>query len=64
MSGINHPVMNVLTGKENYIAKSWFSVNRRIKNHSDLEITHYHINDNTVAGMQMKSVFTFQYHPQ
>ena len=43
------------------------AVNREeLENHQDLEITHYHINDNTVAGMKMKSknCFSVQYHPE
>ena len=44
-----------------------FAVNREeLENHPDLEITHYHLNDNTVAGMRMKSkkCFSVQYHPE
>jgi carbamoyl-phosphate synthase small subunit len=66
--GINHPVMNVLTGKGEITSQNHgFAVNREeLERHPDLEITHYHINDNTVAGMQMKSkvCFSVQYHPE
>ncbi|MCF6133043.1 glutamine-hydrolyzing carbamoyl-phosphate synthase small subunit [Flavobacterium wongokense] len=66
--GINHPVMNVLTGKGEITSQNHgFAVNREeLENHPDLEVTHYHINDNTVAGMRMKSknVFSVQYHPE
>jgi len=66
--GINHPVMNLLTGKGEITSQNHgFAVNRvELENHSDLEITHYHINDNTVAGMRMKSknCFSVQYHPE
>jgi carbamoyl-phosphate synthase small subunit len=66
--GINHPVMNILSGKGEITSQNHgFAVNREeLENHSDLEITHYHLNDNTVAGMQMKSksVFSVQYHPE
>ena len=66
--GINHPVMNVLTGKGEITSQNHgFAVNReQLEQHADLEITHYHINDNTVAGMRMKSkhVFSVQYHPE
>lgn len=66
--GINHPVMNVLTGKGEITSQNHgFAVNREeLEAHSDLEITHYHINDNTVAGMRMKSksCFSVQYHPE
>ena len=66
--GINHPVMNTLTGKGEITSQNHgFAVNREeLEKHPDLEITHYHINDNTVAGMRMKSksVFSVQYHPE
>ncbi len=66
--GINHPVMNVLTGKGEVTSQNHgFAVNREeLESHPDLEITHYHINDNTVAGMRMKSkpCFSVQYHPE
>ncbi len=66
--GINHPVMNILSGKGEITSQNHgFAVSREeLENHSDLEITHYHLNDNTVAGMQMKSksVFSVQYHPE
>ncbi|MEO0037549.1 MAG: Carbamoyl-phosphate synthase small chain [Bacteroidota bacterium] len=66
--GINHPVMNVLTGKGEITSQNHgFAVNReQLESHPELEITHYHINDNTVAGMQMKSksCFSVQYHPE
>lgn len=66
--GINHPVMNVLTGKGEITSQNHgFAVNReQLEQHPDLEITHYHLNDNTVAGMRMKGkkVFSVQYHPE
>jgi carbamoyl-phosphate synthase small subunit len=66
--GINHPVMNITTGKGEITSQNHgFAVNREeLDNHQDLEITHYHINDNTVAGMKMKSknCFSVQYHPE
>lgn len=66
--GINHPVMNVLTGKGEITSQNHgFAINRdELEKHQDLEITHYHINDNTVAGMRMKSknCFSVQYHPE
>jgi carbamoyl-phosphate synthase small subunit len=36
------------------------------ENHSDIEITHEHLNDNTVAGIRLKGqpVFSVQYHPE
>lgn len=66
--GINHPVMNVLTGKGEITSQNHgFAVTREeLEQHPDLEITHYHLNDQTVAGMRMKSkaCFSVQYHPE
>ena len=66
--GINHPVMNILTGKGEITSQNHgFAVDREaLENHADLEITHYHLNDQTVAGMRMKSkpCFSVQYHPE
>ncbi len=66
--GINHPIMNVLTGKGEITSQNHgFAVNReQLESNPDMEITHYHLNDNTVAGMKMKSknCFSVQYHPE
>lgn len=66
--GINHPVMNIVTGKGEITSQNHgFAVDREaLENHPDLEITHYHLNDQTVAGMRMKSksCFSVQYHPE
>ncbi|WP_336065071.1 glutamine-hydrolyzing carbamoyl-phosphate synthase small subunit [Mesoflavibacter sp. CH_XMU1404-2] len=66
--GINHPIMNLETGKGEITSQNHgFAVNREeAEAHPDLEITHVHLNDNTVAGLKMKSknVFSVQYHPE
>ncbi len=66
--GINHPVMNVLTGKGEITSQNHgFAVNREeLEKNNEMEITHFHLNDNTVAGMRMKSknCFSVQYHPE
>ncbi|MFV8333098.1 glutamine-hydrolyzing carbamoyl-phosphate synthase small subunit [Flavobacterium sp. GSP14] len=66
--GINHPVKNLLTGKGEVTSQNHgFAVNKEeLENHSDLEITHVHLNDGTVAGMRMinKNCFSVQYHPE
>ncbi|RAJ14417.1 glutamine-hydrolyzing carbamoyl-phosphate synthase small subunit [Olleya aquimaris] len=66
--GINHPVKNLLTGKGEITSQNHgFAVNREeAEAHPDIEITHVHLNDNTVAGLKMKSknVFSVQYHPE
>ena len=66
--GINHPVKNLLTGKGEITSQNHgFAVSREgVEQHPDFEITHVHINDDTVAGMRMKSknCFSVQYHPE
>ncbi|MGB1449585.1 MAG: glutamine-hydrolyzing carbamoyl-phosphate synthase small subunit [Flavobacteriaceae bacterium] len=66
--GINHPVLNHSTGKGEITSQNHgFAVNREeAEAHSDLEISHTHLNDNTVAGLKMKSkkCFSVQYHPE
>jgi len=66
--GINHPVENVLTGKGEITSQNHgFAVSKKdLENNPDFEITHLHINDQTVAGMRMKSknCFSVQYHPE
>ena len=66
--GINHPVINHGTGKGEITSQNHgFAVNREeAEAHPDLEITHTHLNDKTVAGIAMKSkkCFSVQYHPE
>ncbi|MDI9308934.1 MAG: glutamine-hydrolyzing carbamoyl-phosphate synthase small subunit [Limnohabitans sp.] len=66
--GINHPVKNLLTGRGEITSQNHgFAVNREeLEKHTDLEITHVHLNDGTVAGMHMKNknCFSVQYHPE
>ena len=66
--GINHPVKNLKTGKGEITSQNHgFAVNREeAELHVDLEITHLHLNDNTVAGIAMKNkkCFSVQYHPE
>ena len=66
--GINHPIMNVISGKGEITSQNHgFAVDRaEVEAHPNLEITHYHLNDNTVAGIRLKDkqVFSVQYHPE
>ena len=66
--GINHPVKNLLTGKGEITSQNHgFSVNcEELEKNNNLEITHVHLNDGTVAGMRMKNkkCFSVQYHPE
>ena len=66
--GVNHPVLNVLTGKGEITSQNHgFAVSKEaLTNHPTLEISHLHLNDQTVAGVRMKNkdVFSVQYHPE
>ncbi len=66
--GINHPVKNLLTGKGEITSQNHgFAVEMEAaQNHPDMEITHIHLNDQTLAGMRMKTkkCFSVQYHPE
>ncbi len=66
--GLNHPIKNLITGKGEITSQNHgFAVNKEeLENHPELEITHLHLNDNTVAGMRMKNknCFSVQYHPE
>jgi carbamoyl-phosphate synthase small subunit len=66
--GINHPVKNLITGKGEITSQNHgFAIHRgETENHPDLEITHVHLNDHTVAGIKMKNknCISVQYHPE
>lgn len=66
--GINHPILNLLTGKGEITSQNHgFAINREeTEANENLEITHVHLNDKTVAGIRMKNrdVFSVQYHPE
>ncbi|MGB5319357.1 glutamine-hydrolyzing carbamoyl-phosphate synthase small subunit [Eudoraea sp.] len=66
--GINHPVLNLISGKGEITSQNHgFAINKKeTEAHPEIEITHEHLNDNTVAGIKMKSknVFSVQYHPE
>ena len=66
--GINHPVMNLLTGKGEITSQNHgFAINREeAEANPEIEITHVHLNDHTAAGIRMKNkpVFSVQYHPE
>jgi carbamoyl-phosphate synthase small subunit len=66
--GINHPVKNLNTGKGEITSQNHgFAVNREESEaHSDIKITHVHLNDDTVAGLAMKNknCFSVQFHPE
>lgn len=66
--GINHPIKNLLTGKGEITSQNHgFVVSDSSINEQDLvEVTHRHLNDNTIAGIQIKNkpIFSVQYHPE
>jgi len=66
--GINHPVKNILTGKGEITSQNHGFVVKKeaVMEHEGIEITHEHINDQTLAGMRIKgkSCFSVQYHPE
>jgi carbamoyl-phosphate synthase small subunit len=66
--GINHPVMNLDTGKGEITSQNHgFAVNREeAEANAEVEISHVHLNDKTVAGLKMKNknCFSVQYHPE
>jgi carbamoyl-phosphate synthase small subunit len=66
--GINHPVLNLKTGKGEITSQNHgFSVDRaETEAHPNVKITHVCINDNTIGGMELtnKNCFSVQYHPE
>ena len=66
--GINHPVINLMTGKGEITSQNHgFAVDKSAaESHQDMEISHLHLNDQTVAGLRMKNknCFSVQYHPE
>ncbi|MFD1015583.1 glutamine-hydrolyzing carbamoyl-phosphate synthase small subunit [Winogradskyella rapida] len=66
--GINHPVKNLVTGKGEITSQNHgFAINREeTEAHANVEITHVHLNDDTVAGIKLKdkNCYSVQYHPE
>ena len=66
--GINHPVKNLLTGKGEITSQNHgFVVDKKsVESHDVLEMTHEHLNDQSLAGMRVKNknCFSVQYHPE
>jgi len=55
--GINHPIKNLFTGKSEITSQNHgFNIVREdAEKHTEVEITHVHLNDNTVAGIKLNS---------
>lgn len=66
--GINHPVKNMSTGKGEITSQNHGFVVKldQAEKMSNIEITHLHLNDNTLAGIKRtdKNAFSVQYHPE
>ncbi len=66
--GINHPVKDLTTGRDEVTSQNHgFVVKRSDAESNDaITITHVHLNDGSVAGFQLKDrpVFCVQYHPE
>ncbi len=66
--GINHPIKNLKTGKGEITSQNHgFVISKEsIDGNDKVNMTHVHLNDNTVAGIELtdKPVFSVQYHPE
>jgi carbamoyl-phosphate synthase small subunit len=66
--GINHPIKNLITGKCEVTSQNHgFVVDlEAAEANSNIEVTHIHLNDNTLAGIRVKdkAAFSVQFHPE
>lgn len=66
--GLNHPVKNLITGLGEMTSQNHgFAVDgKSLEGHPEVELTHIHLNDNTVMGIRLKNkkAFSVQYHPE
>jgi carbamoyl-phosphate synthase small subunit len=66
--GINHPIKNLKTGKGEITSQNHgFVISKEsIEAQNNVMVTHVHLNDQTIAGIELKNkpVFSVQYHPE
>jgi carbamoyl-phosphate synthase small subunit len=66
--GLNHPVKNLISGKGEMTSQNHgFSISEKgIDENPNVEVTHLHLNDNTIMGIRLKNknAFSVQYHPE
>lgn len=66
--GLNHPVKNLLTGLGEMTSQNHgFAISSDdVEKNTQVEVTHRHLNDNTIMGIRLKNkkAFSVQYHPE
>lgn len=66
--GANQPVKNLVTGKAEVTSQNHgFVVSAEsVSSNPNIEVTHRHLNDHTIAGIKLKNkrAFSVQYHPE
>ncbi len=66
--GINHPIKNLKSGKGEITSQNhgFVIAKSSIDNQDTIHVTHVHLNDDTIAGIELKNkpVFSVQYHPE
>ncbi len=66
--GLNHPVKNLISGLGEMTSQNHgFAVSEKdIEKNKNVEVTHLHLNDNTIMGIRVKNkkAFSVQYHPE
>jgi len=66
--GINHPIKNLITGKGEITSQNhgFVLTKESVEANPEIDLTHQHLNDDTVAGIAIKNkpIFSVQYHPE
>lgn len=66
--GLNHPVKNLETGKSEITSQNhgFAVIKEDVEKSNEVDTTHIHLNDQTVAGIKIKNkpAFAVQYHPE